>query len=275
MNYNLYFKGESSLSFFNDSIKPNLLLEKPSFNHEDIDGLRNSGRIVARVLMEMINKLKPGITSLYLDQLAGKYMKQLGANSAPQKVGFPGNTCISVNEIIAHGIPNRRILRCGDRVNIDVSAECNGYFGDVGYTVILGETNHETNKLLDCAKEATLKAVKMSVAGTPVNDISRAIENHAKANEFTIVKNLCSHGVGKSLHAFPENIVNYADPDETLVLKKDMVIAWEPYISTCAVRAIESDGEWNLTTHNKSDVAQFEHTILVTDDHPEILTVLE
>jgi len=225
--------------------------------------------------MEMINNLKPGITSYQLDQIAKKYLKLHKAKSAPRMMDFPGHTCISVNEIIAHGIPNNRVMQCGDRVNIDVSAEHNGYFGDVAYTVVLGKSNHETNKLLECAKQATLKAVNMSVAGTPINEISKMIEEEARQNDFTIIKNLCSHGVGKCLHVFPENIVNYYDPDETIILKEGMVIAWEPYVSTCAVRAIESCDEWDLTTHNQSDVAQFEHTVLVTNDKPEILTRLE
>lgn len=242
---------------------------------EDIKGLRKSGQIVAKVLWEMINQLTPGSTTARLDEIAGKYMRQFNANSAPKMEGFPGNTCISVNEIIAHGIPSNRILRYGDRVNIDVSVEHNGYFGDVAYTVILGVSSHESNKLLDCAKRATLKAVNLSVAGTPVNEISRFIEKEVRDNDFTIIKNLCSHGVGKSLHSYPTNIINYYDPEETLILEEGMVIAWEPYVSTCAIRAIEMDNEWNLTTHNKSDVAQFEHMVLVTKDKPEILTILK
>lgn len=242
---------------------------------EDIEGLRRSGKVVAKVLWEMINVLKPGMTSLKLDEIAGKYLNQLNAKSAPRLEGFPGNTCISVNEIIAHGIPNKRILRCGDRVNIDVSAKINEYYSDVAYTLIVGNTSNETNNLLDCAKRATLTAIKLSVAGTPINKISRAIENEARQNDFTIIKNLCSHGVGKCLHAFPQNIINYYDPEETLKLEEGMVIAWEPYVSTGAIRAIENDDEWNLTTHNQSDVAQFEHTILVTNNKPEILTIIE
>ncbi len=243
---------------------------------EDIEGLRKSGKIVAKLLWEMINILKPGITPIKLDSYAGKILKQLNANSAARLEGFPANTCISVNEIIAHGIPDKRILKCGDRVNIDVAIEHNGYFGDVAYTVIVGDSNHETNKLLECAKQATTKAVQMSVHGTPINKIAKQIEKSARAQDFTVVKNLCSHGVGKSLHAFPQNILNYYDPEETLVLEEGMVIAWEPFISAGACRAIEQENsEWNLTTHNQSDVAQFEHTVLVTRDKPEILTVLE
>ena len=246
-------------------------------SEQDIEGLRKSGRIVAKVLLEMINSLRPGITPFQLDQTAGNILKQLNARSAPLMSGFPGNTCISVNEIIAHGVPTKRVLRCGDRVNIDISAEHNGYFSDVAYTVILGNNNnHETNSLLECAKKATLKAVEMSVAGTKVNVIAKAIEGLARKHNFTIIKNLCSHGVGKSLHAYPENIINYYDPEETLVLEEGMVIAWEPYVSTCAVRAVEEEkNDWNLTTHNKSNVAQFEHTVLVTNSKPEVLTILE
>ena len=126
----------------------------------------------------------------------------------------------------------------------------------------------------DFIKQIFITKLRKHERGTPVNKIANAIEEVARADEFTIVKNLCSHGVGKSLHAFPENINNYYDPEETLVLKEGMVIAWEPYISSCAVRAIESGDQWNLTTHNKSHVAQFEHTILITSDKPEILTII-
>ena len=241
----------------------------------DITGLRKTGNIVAKVLREMIDQIRPGITTYHLDQLARRYFRLLDANSAPMMEGFPGYTCISVNEIIAHGIPNKTPLKYGDRINIDVSAEHKGYFGDIAYTAIVGESGKESNELLDCARSITLKAAQMSYPGTPFNDIGKMIETNARKNQYTIVKNLCSHGVGKSLHTFPENILNYYDPDETMVLKEGMVIAWEPYISTGAVRAIETENDWSLTTHNNSDVAQFEHTVLVTNDKPEILTLID
>ncbi|NJN25133.1 MAG: type I methionyl aminopeptidase [Cyclobacteriaceae bacterium] len=253
------------------------LIKKPNFSKTDkeIAGLRKSGKIVATVLWEMINAIRPGMTTQRLDEIAGYYLKKMEASSAPRLEGFPGNTCISVNEIIAHGIPGKRILRCGDKVNIDVSAAHKGFFGDVGYTIILGGLTHSSNQLLECAKQSTLTAVTMSTAGTPVNQIARAIEEQTRTCGYTIIKNLCSHGVGKSLHACPQNILNYYHPEETLALEPGMVIAWEPYISTGATRAQESCNEWNLTTHNHSDVAQFEHTVLVTDGKPEILTVID
>jgi methionyl aminopeptidase len=146
----------------------------------------------------------------------------------------------------------------------------------VATTVILGEQKHESNGLLDCARQATLDAVSMSLPGTPFNAIGKHIEDLARVHDFTIIRNLCSHGVGKSLHTHPQNILNYYDADETMKLTEGMVIAWEPYLSTCACRAIEvKDNDWNLTTHNQSEVAQFEHTVLVTQGAPEILTLLK
>ena len=242
----------------------------------DVDGLRRSGRIVSNVIQEMLNFVKAGITTQTLDDIAGNVLEKQDAQSAPKISGFPGNTCISVNSVIAHGVPNNRILQSGDRLNIDVSASHNGYFSDVAYTVIVGENSYHSNELLECAKYATLTAVNASFEGTQVNQIAKKIEKIAREKDFTIIRNLCSHGVGKSLHAYPTNILNYYDEEEDLILEEGMVIAWEPYLSTCATRAIESgENDWDLTTHNNSDVAQFEHTVMITKDGPEILTLFD
>ena len=181
-----------------------------------------------------------------------------------------------MNDIIAHGVPNHRVFRCGDFINLDVSVEKDGFFGDVAYTFVLGQhPESELQALCSTAKKITMLAVKNSLPGKKVNEIGMIIEEEARRDGFTVIRNLCSHGVGRTLHAYPSNILNYYDPDENLVLEEGMVIAWEPYISTCATRAIEKDGhEHALTTHNQSHVAQFEHTVLVTADKPEILTVL-
>ena len=231
----------------------------------DIDALRQVNRIAAKVLWEMIRIIKPGITAIQLDNRAARTMEQMGARSAPKLTeNFPGYTCISVNDTIAHGVPNHRIFRCGDFVNIDVSVEKNGFFGDVAYTFVLGQ--HQDPELLtlcSAAKKITLLAVKNSIPGKKLNEIGMIIEEEARVHGYTVIRNLCSHGVGRTLHAHPANILNYYDPDENIVLEEGMVIAWEPYISTCATRAIEKDGnEHALTTHNQSHVAQFEHTVL-------------
>ena len=246
------------------------------YTERDLEGLRKVGRAVTHALMEMVNHIKPGINVLRLDAIAGEVLSSFGARSAPKLLeGFPGNTCISLNEVIAHGVPHNRILRCGDFINIDVSAELGGYFGDVGYSLVMGEFNDHLANLCACAKRATMLAIGESIAGNSVKTIARHIEDEARKEGFTVLRNLCSHGVGKSLHAYPQSIKNYYDPDEKdLYLEAGMVIAWEPYISTGACRAIDSDDGWSLTTHDQSRVAQFEHTVLVTSGRPEIITVL-
>ena len=138
----------------------------------------------------------------------------------------------------------------------------------------VSEYHPELDKLCLCARNATLKAISKCTAGTRMNDIGKVVEDEARANGFTVIKNLCSHGIGKALHAYPKNILNYFDPDETHKLKSGMIIAFEPYISNGACRAMEASDGWTLTTHNKSHVAQFEHTVLVTEGKPEILTIL-
>ncbi len=246
----------------------------PILNDQDLEGMRKSGKIAATVLWDMINATRPGITTANLDKLAARLFKLHKAYSAPKQEGFPGHTCLSVNEIIAHGVPGKHVLKYGDRINIDVSIEHQGYYGDVAYTLIIGENGPCSNPLLDCAHQITMDAAMKSIANTQINSIGKFIEDTARSNQYSIIRNLCSHGVGKTLHAFPTNILNYYDPEETTVLREGMVIAWEPYISSCACRAIQQEGDWNLTTHNKSAVAQFEHTVLVTDGLPEILTLL-
>jgi methionyl aminopeptidase len=245
-------------------------------HQHDLAALRAANRAAARVLWEMIRIIKPGMTALQLDQRAAEIMVELGARSAPKLTeDFPGYTCISVNDIIAHGIPNHRIFRCGDFVNIDVSIEKDGFFGDVAYTFVLGQhQDPDLQNLCRTAKNITLLAVRNSLPGKKLNEIGKMIEDEARKHGYTVIRNLCSHGVGRSLHEHPVNILNFYDPEEDLVLEEGMVIAWEPYISTCATRAIEWNGcEHALTTHNQSHVAQFEHTVLVAANKPEILTV--
>jgi len=243
----------------------------------DLVALRAANQAAARVLWEMIRIIKPGMTAIQLDDRAADIMNELGASSAPRLTeDFPGNTCISVNEVIAHGIPNHRVFRCGDFINIDVSVEKDGFFGDVGYTFVLGQhRDPDLQNLCRTARNITLMAVKNSLPGKRLNEIGKIIEDETRRNGYTVIRNLCSHGVGRCLHEHPVNILNFYDPGEDLVLEEGMVIAWEPYISTCATRAVEVKGcEHALTTHNRSHVAQFEHTVLVTGSKPEILTVI-
>lgn len=211
-----------------------------------------------------------------MDQQAGRLMKKLKARSAPKLTNdFPANTCISVNSIIAHGIPDHHILRSGDQVIVDVATELNGYFGDVAYTFIVGQKHHRLDRFCRIARNTTFLAIQNSLSGTKLSVIGKIMEDYVRKQGYTILKNLCSHGVGKTLHDYPAAIFNYYDPSAEEILEPGMVIAWEPFISSGASRAIMAGkDDWSLTTHNQSRVAQYEHTVLITDSSPEILTRL-
>lgn len=245
-----------------------------AYTEEEIEGLRKAGRVVAHTLTEMVGKITPGISTLQLDEIAGKVLAQHKARSAPALLhNFPGVACISVNHIIAHGKPNRRKLQPGDLINIDVSAELNGFYSDAAYSTVVGDEQDELQKLCDCTHAALLKAISVCEAGKPLQIIGQTIEEEARQNGYTVIRNLCSHGVGKSLHVSPVNIYNYNEPSQEGFLEEGMVIALEPYLSTGACRAVEMEDGWTMTTHNQSFVAQFEHTILITNRQPEVLTI--
>src|SRR4051812_30226247 len=173
-----------------------------SINSEkDLAALRKIGRIVARCLQHMQSKLEPGITTRELDEIGGKFLEAHGARSAPRiTYNFPGNTCISVNEEAAHGIPGSRILKAGDLVNIDVSAELDGYFADTGGSAILPPEKKLHVRLCAAARRALECAMQEARAGARINRIGYAIESEAIRNGFTVIENIGSHGVGRALH---------------------------------------------------------------------------
>lgn len=244
-------------------------------NENDLIALRKIGRIVAQCLQYMGSKLEPGITTLELDQLGHFFLEKHGARSAPQLTyNFPGTTCISVNEEAAHGIPGSRILGAGDLVNIDVSAELNGYFADTGGSFIIPpESNLKTNLCLatKCALEMALKEAK---AGCLLNSIGRAIEKEARKNKLTVIENIGSHGVGRALHEEPEFIPGYYDPADKRILKENQVITIEPFLSTGAKEVFDTGDGWTLATSKKFLTAQYEHTLVITQGKPLIMTLV-
>jgi methionyl aminopeptidase len=245
------------------------------WKEEELKLFREAGRRAATILSEMINKLHTGMSARVLDEYAGELMKKLDVQSGPREDGFPGNTCISIYPIVAHGVPTKRIMRCGDLVNIDVAINYKGYYADLAYTLPLGEARPAYERICQAGKKALRNGISECRAGNDIGAIGKAMESAARSDGFTIIKNLCSHGLGKSLHAPPYNIFNYdSDEQEPLELVPGMMLALEPYVSSGACRAKETDNDWNLTTHNNSHVVQFEHTVLVTENGPEILTLL-
>lgn len=239
----------------------------------DIDSLRRVGGIVAAVLQEMLDSLEPGMTTAELDGIGNKLLDRYGARSAPQLAyDFPGATCISVNEEAAHGVPGPRIIREGDVVNVDVSAELDGYFADTGGTRVVPPSTPTKNLLCHATKLALSDAMKQARAGNRLNRVGQAVQRVAKTYRLKTIKNLAGHGVGRSLHEDPESIVGYFEPRDPRVLREGMVIAIEPFLSTKSTHVEEAADGWTLVGAKDNLSAQYEHTLIVTRNDPIILT---
>ncbi len=249
------------------------LIEMSIKSDKDIIGLRRVGQIVALALEEMKKNVVPGITTAALDKIGEAVILDNGGRPAPRLVyKFPGATCISVNENIAHGIPGSQILENGDLVNIDVSVELDGYFADSGYTLQAGDQDPEIERLCACGKKALEEALKVAKAGVRLNQVGRIIERTAKSEGYTTIKDLCGHGIGRALHDGSCDVLNYYDPLDRQRLKEGMVVAIEPFVSMKARRVKQTDDGWTLTTPEGSLVAQYEHTVIITRKAPIILT---
>jgi len=242
----------------------------------DVDGIMKAGRVVASVRDAMLRKVEPGMTTAELDKLGGELLERFGARSAPRVTyNFPGATCISINEEAAHGIPGPRVIQAGDVVNVDVSAELDGYFADTGGTIVVPPVASIKARLCHATRLALKRALTEARAGAPINRIGKAIQRTAKAHGFKVIKNLAGHGVGRSLHEEPGSIVSYFDRSDTRRLKLGQVIAIEPFLSTKSTHVIESGDGWTLVGHPKNLSAQFEHTIIVTKGAPIVATLSE
>ena len=233
---------------------------------EELQALKEIGYICAKVRDTMQEATKPGITTKELDNIAKELFEEHGAISAPiHDEKFPGQTCISVNEEVAHGIPGKRIIREGDLVNIDVSALKNGYYADTGISFVVGEADNPLKqKVCDVALEAFDAAMAKVKPGTKLSNIGKAVHATARKNDLTVIKNLTGHGVGQSLHEAPSHVMNYYDPKDKTLLKEGVVIAVEPFISSKATFVTEGKNDWACETNDKSFVALFETTVMVT-----------
>ena len=235
--------------------------------------LKKVGQIVAQTIRLMREKARPGMTTRDLDRLAHAYFNPLGARSAPRLTyDFPGETCISVNDQIAHGIPGDRVLQKGDLVNVDVSLECDGYFADSGASFCLEEASQEKKRLCATSEHILNTVVSAVRHGMHIREIGKRIHSMATQAGYNVILNLAGHGTGRALHEEPFDILNYEDPRDNRVLESGSVIAIETFISTGAQFAMEAKDGWTLTTHDGSLVAQFEHTLVVRNQEPIILT---
>lgn len=240
----------------------------------ELIGMQKASEAVACTLKEMRTYAQPGMTTKQLDNYGAGILSDFGAKSAPfLTYRFPGWTCISVNNEFCHGIPSdKRILKEGDLVNIDVSAELNGFWSDNGGSFVLGEDVNHHQKLIDASKQILHKAIYHIKGGVRISDIGHLIETEAKKRGYKVIKNLTGHGTGKSLHEEPDEIANYRDRFNLTRFKKNSVVAIETFISTSSTYAETLNDGWTMVGNKGGFMAQHEHTIVVTDGKPMVLT---
>lgn len=243
-------------------------------NEDQMLGMQKVSEAVAYTLKKMMDYAEPGMTTKDLDEYGARILEGFGAKSAPYLTyEFPGWTCISVGNEFCHGIPtDQRILKEGDLINIDVSAELDGYWADNGGSFVIGEDIHGHQKLVEASKDILRKAIDNIKSGVKIADIGLLMETEAKKRGLKVIKNLAGHGVGRSLHEQPDELLNYRNRYDSRRFKKNSVVAIETFISTESNIAVELKDGWTMVGNKGGYMAQHEHTIVITDGKPIILT---
>lgn len=245
---------------------------------QEIERIREAGKIVAEVLKLVGAHAKPGVTTLELDRLAEDYIRSCGAEPAFKGYGsskhnrFPASLCTSIDEEVVHGIPANRRLREGEILSVDVGVLKNGYYADGAASFRVGQVSAEKERLLKVTEDSLYKGIEQAVVGNSVHDIGHAVQQYVEANGFNVVRDLVGHGVGKELHEEPA-VPNYGKPGTGMKLKEGMTLAIEPMVNygTWKVKVL-ADG-WTVVTEDGQPSAHFEHTIAIVNGKPEILTV--
>lgn len=239
----------------------------------ELVGMQQAAKAVAHTLKEMMAYARPGMSTIEVDEYGAELLSSFGARPAPYLTyGFPGCACISVDNEFCHGIPSSRILKEGDLVNIDVSAELNGFWADNGASFVLGNDVNRHGELVNASKEILRKALSNIRGGVRIADIGHIIESEARKRGYRVIKNLGGHGIGRSLHEQPDEILNYRNKWDKRRFKKHSVVAVETFISTTSSHAVETADGWTMVGNKGGHMAQHEHTIIVTDGQPIILT---
>ena len=246
-------------------------------SEDELEKLKEIGRICASALKQMSEALEPGITTLELDRIGRKILVDAGAQSAPEFCyQFPGATCISVNEEIAHGIPGERVIKAGDLVNIDVSAVKDGFFSDTGASFAVPPVKPKIEKLCRDGKRALWTGLNQVRSNQPLANIGNAVGAFAAKNRYTLITNLASHGIGRSLHEEPAELATWPDPDETRIMTEGLVFTVEPFLSLGGTWAEDGDKDtWTLYSDPHAPTVQFEHTIVCTRNGPVVLTLAD
>lgn len=241
---------------------------------EELLGMQRVSEAVGLTLQKMRGYSQVGMSTKDIDEYGRQILEALGAKSAPfETYGFPGYSCISVNNEFAHGVPSDKVnLKNGDIINIDVSAELDGFWSDNGCSFVIGEDIQGVQHLVDTSKEILLEAISQIKGGVKISDIGKLIETKARKAGYTVIRDLAGHGVGRSLHEEPDAIMNYCDRYDKRRFRKDSVVAIETFISTHSTFIKKGADDWAFVGDKGGFVAQHEHTILITSDKPIILT---
>uniref|UniRef100_A0A832I2A6 Methionine aminopeptidase n=1 Tax=Eiseniibacteriota bacterium TaxID=2212470 RepID=A0A832I2A6_UNCEI len=239
---------------------------------EELDALRHVGRIVRRALEAMRAEVRPGVTTAALDAAGARVLAAHGARSAPRLVyGFPGVNCISVNDEIVHGVGSSRVLREGDLVKLDVTAEKDGFMADAAITVVAGRAPARARALVACAERALRRGLAAARAGRRAREVGAAVERVVEAAGFSVVRALQGHGIGRTIHEEP-SIPNWDDPEARAVLTPGLVVTVEPIVSAGSGDAVGLPDGWTVRTRDGSLAAHAEHTVVITRGAPLLLT---
>jgi len=238
---------------------------------EELVGMQAAG-VIARKVLEAKQQVRPGVTTAQLDAIGNRAMLEHGARSAPAMVyGFPGGSCISVNDEVVHGIPGERALAAGDLVKLDVTIEKDGFMADTAATVAVGAVSPERSRLMECAERAFFKAMLVARAGFRVFEIGRAVEKEVRRSGFSVVRPLCGHGIGRTIHEDPQ-VPNFLDLQARSILTEGLVITVEPIIAAGTGEEFLAEDGWTVRTVDQSMAAHYEHTIVITRGKPIVLT---
>lgn len=243
----------------------------------EIELIRESSKIVVEVLALLGSRIKPGVHTRELDEIAERYIRSRSASPAFKGYGhdkknlFPASLCVSIDDVVVHGIPDGQTLEEGQIVSIDVGVRKSGYYGDGAKTFAVGRISAEKARLLRVTEESLYKGLEQAVAGNHLHDISFAVQKYVESNGFSVVRDLVGHGVGKSLHEEPA-IPNYGDPGTGVKLKEGMVLAIEPMVNAGTYKVEHDSDGWTVRTADRKPSAHFEHTVAIRKGEPEILT---
>lgn len=241
-------------------------------SQQEIEIMRQAGRVVAETLQEMARVVKPGLTTLQLDTIARRCIEKFEAQPAFLGYqGFPATICASLNEEVVHGIPGSRLLKEGDIISIDVGARLKGYYADAAATFPVGKISSQAENLLEVTRNSLYRGIEKAVPGNRLYDISAAVQACAEAAGFSVVRTYVGHGIGNELHEEPQ-VPNFGSPGRGPLLEPGMVLAIEPMVNTGGWEVETKKDQWTVVTKDGSLSAHFEHTVAILQDGPEILT---